>query len=175
MFYVAESSSALPSWAFPAVVIGVVATFLWNSVMSIVLYRMSKADRDVEGLKAELHNTSTKLLDERDRRISHQLANHAQQVTSAIDQTRVHAEQFDARLRELSDGTPKLQLEFVKAMGEAREFVRMNAADKTEFREFCDEVRRGREELLQAVSKLERQVVTGDDLRKILQEVRREK
>jgi len=158
----AGDAQQIPSWLMPAFIVYTIFSLTWTSAISLAIYRMSKTDRSTDGLKAELHQANIKLLDERDRRISHQIAHHAQEVANAMIEIGEHAK-----------ATHEREMELVKALGDARDFVRVNAADKREFSEFCKEVRDGREKMLQAFASLERQVVTGDDLRKILQEVRR--
>ncbi len=178
MTIVAQASQSQPSpmsylgWLLPLVVIGIVVTFVWNSLISVAVYRMSKTDRNIESLQANLHEMANKLVDARLRAATHEVNNHVQSLVTVIDDLKARLADNEDGLGALSGAGHSIEKDLIRSVDSLKEYVRTNAAEKRAFEDFCKETRTGRESLLQALAKLERQVVTSEDLKRILQEVR---
>jgi hypothetical protein len=160
-------------WLLPLVVIGIIATFIWNSVISVAVYKMSKTDRNIESLQRNLHETTEKLVDERLRRVTHEVNGHVQGLVLVIEELKQKLAGGDASFNNLVIADHSLEKELIRSVNQLKEYVHTNAADKKAFEIFCGETRKGREELLKAIGSLERQVVTSEDLKRIIQEIRR--
>ena len=161
------------SWALPLLIIGILVQFLWSSIVSFTVYRLTRTDRNFETLKQQLHDVTTKLVDERFRAMTHDINTHVNGFKLTLDSLTQSLGQAQKQVDELYDGDHQIQLSVAEKIAASRELIREQAADKIEFKEFCREVRDGREVLLQALSDLKREVVTTEDLKRVIQEVRR--
>jgi chromosome segregation ATPase len=135
MFVAAAEFPAYVTWVLPILIVGILVQFFWNSIISVGLYRMSKADRNVEKLELNLHTLTEKLIDERMRRISHDLDNHVQGMVSTIDEVKDRLTQRDGALQSLGEKDHKIELEVLSRLSEIKQFVVERAASKDDLKE----------------------------------------
>lgn len=158
----ASSLPELPSyiaWLFPVVVIGVAAMFLWNSVISLYIYRLSKFDRDVDGLKKELHEVAAKLVDERFRSMSHSINNHVQNFTSTLDKLSLTVREKEREIKDLSAEDWETRLQFTK-----------DTATKEDLRRHEDKVEEKLTQITDKIDEFKEAAVTKSDLKTFLRD-----
>lgn len=123
---------------------------------------------EVKELSEQLHEANTKLLDERDRRISHSMNNHVQSMNGAIEIWRKRIEVSETQIASLTNARAHAEVELIKAINQLREFVRECAPTRKEFDKVSDEL----STLSTKVEQLARETINLDDMRKLLKEVR---
>lgn len=116
-------------WALPYLLVGIIVMFCWNSVVTVVLFLVAKRDsREVDFKKhiAELTDhvdqLATKLVEERIRHMSHELANEVnsfklnlEHLTAQLKDTIVKAEK---EIDELWDGDKEMEIALERKAGE---------------------------------------------------------
>jgi hypothetical protein len=137
---IAQIPSYVP-WMLPLLVIGIVVQFFWQSATSFMLYKLSKQDRGAEAMEKRLHdqtvasvderhNLTSKLLDERYRAMSHEIAGHVQALVSTVDLMKSRLQDGDEHFEGLDDKAQKLEIAAVGRIDSLKDYMRENLASK---------------------------------------------
>lgn len=161
----ADISTPLPAtWLIPLIILGVIVQFLWNSVVSIVLFRIGRTDRNYEAIEDRLRKANEKIVVERDRRISLSVANHANSFNLALDLMKKHVEERDKAFAKAIESNPHQDLKMVNALNELRNEVRDSTVSTKDF----DDLRKEHREMKEQLGR----IATVDDMRQLLRENR---
>ncbi len=133
MILIADAQVADASgWLQPMVILGVVMQFCWSTILSLMLYKLSKNDTDVATLENRLHETTTKLVDERLRFVSHDIANHANALKLTMDSLKERIETGDGEFATLADRDQKIELSMAAKIDGLKDYIREHTASKTD-------------------------------------------
>ena len=155
-----------------SLVVGGGLTLLFRShdaLRSDIAASEAKRISEVSDISDKLHDANTKLLDERDRRISHSMANQAQSAMSAMNAFGLRIDRVETQAEKLTTVRADAELSLVKAIGELRTFVRDCAPSRKEFEHVTTSV----SDLTKAVTQLERSTASRDDVAKIVNDALR--
>lgn len=103
---------------------------------------------------ASLHEANTKLIDERFRGISHEVANTAEHTTKALAIVQVQAERASEAVGKLSAADHQLEMKVVEKLDEK-----------------LGEVRTEHKAIYREISDLRNSVITAEEMRKLLKEI----
>jgi hypothetical protein len=117
------------------VIIGILVQFLWSSIVSVVLYKLSKSDRNVEDLQESLHEATEKLVDERFRRMSHEVNGSVQGLLSTLNLVQQQVRDGEEDFKQLGSRDQKIELEVAGKFGEVKDWMRETFASKEDVRE----------------------------------------
>lgn len=138
LFFVPLAAADLPSyitWLIPTLIVGVIAQFVWSAVISLLIYRMSKTDRTIEADKQQLHALTTKLVDERFRAMTHELSNHVQGFSAALDELKMRLRDGDVAFEELSDQDKQIELKISSRFEQLKDWIRDTTASREDMKE----------------------------------------
>lgn len=124
--------------------------------------------QEVTERDAQIHEVSEKLIDLRMRKITHDVANHAQTTTGTLDVVTRRIAATEDRISKLGELSHDAEIKLLKAAGEFQDFVRKCAPSREEF----TRVERAVEKLAENVNDLARETINTEDMRKLLREVR---
>lgn len=124
------------SWMFPLLVIGVIVQFVWSSVVSVVLYRLAKTDRDIGHLEDQLKIATERSIELRFSSISREFGDKF----VVINQIRERLERGDGEFRSLMQGDHAVELRLLKEIGQVREQM----ATRDDLRRMERDLRHGR-------------------------------
>jgi hypothetical protein len=131
------------SWLLPVVVVGIVITFFWQSLITYLLYHLSKQDRGGEALQKHLqevmakavddrHSLTTKLVDERFRAMTHELNGHVQGFMLALDSIKSRLQDGDEHFEGLDERNQRIELAAAERVSQLKDYIRENMASKTD-------------------------------------------
>jgi hypothetical protein len=117
-----------------------------STVNTIVLYRISQAqkryerledtsDKKISNLGDALHATTTKLIDERFRGMTHEMMSHVQGFTSALDEMKERLKEGDGELSALGQVDQKIEIQLIERMSAMKQWFIENLASKTDLKE----------------------------------------
>jgi hypothetical protein len=132
---VVMAATELPSylgWLLPLVVIGIVASVFWNGVLTLVLWRLTKADRINEALDRHVHELTDKLVDERLRAMTHEVNGHVQGLVSVVDEMKDRLKDGDSALESLVSSDHKIELAVAAKFDALKDWIRENTASKSD-------------------------------------------
>jgi hypothetical protein len=138
MQLLAESNIAV--WV--GIGVGVFDT-LFSAAITLGLYKVSivvdrhdkqekQSEQVISTLKNNLHETATKLIDERMRAITHELRGHVQGLVNTIDDIKGRLQDGDGTFGELATADHKIELQVVQKIGLLREWMLETFAGKTD-------------------------------------------
>jgi hypothetical protein len=120
-------------------VIGMVVQFFWSAIVSFAIWKMSKMDRNTEKLEQRLHETTTKLVDERLRGITHEVRGHMNQLVLTIDELKGKLQLGDGEIRdmnkELGERDHTREIQILQRVNEVKSYVIEHAASKQDLKE----------------------------------------
>ena len=127
-----------------------------NAVVGLGLWNLNRRQRKMEGLEGkvemletERHEVVSKLVDERFRSMSHEVANSVHTLSVVVEDLRLRAKDGELGLRTLGESDTAIKIEVERRMGEFRGFVNANMIRREDF----DDLRR---ELRLVVSRMDR-------------------
>jgi hypothetical protein len=124
LLLLAETFPEIPSyitWAMPLLLIGVLVQFFWSSLITWLIYTLSKRDRREEVTDERLHEMAAKLIDERLRASSHEFKNHANNLMLVMDEVKSKLRDREEEFRDLSDEDHQVELKLNNAIAQMRE------------------------------------------------------
>lgn len=125
----------IQSWMFPLLVIGVMVQFVWSSVVSVVLYRLAKTDRDIGHLEDQLKIATERSIENRFASIAREFGDKF----TVINEIRNRLERGDGEFRSLMQGDHNVEVRLLKEIAQVREQM----ATRHDLRQLEQEIRRG--------------------------------
>jgi gas vesicle protein len=120
----------------------------------------NKRDTDVQKLSDALHTASEKLIDERIRRVTHDLNNSGQQLANLIERCSLRLQKVEENASLLAQIKPQTDAQVARVVSDLKDYVR----------ELID----GRcEKTDSKIEQLTKDVVTYDDLKRLREEFKR--
>lgn len=122
-------------WLIPIIVIGIIAQFVWTGVITFLVYRLQKTDRNFEQMKVQLELRNERIIDERFKGLGpvHELA-----IVNALNTLREEIRDCTAskddhndlkdRIESLSDSVNTLTREVITASEMRRLFKEIKDA-----------------------------------------------
>jgi paraquat-inducible protein B len=132
MMFVAVENTTVPSWAFPAFLIGTLFQFIFNAIVAVALQRSRQVKDDLTSLRTKLHETAEKLIDERFRAMSHSLNNHVQQFVATLDDMKERLQDGDENFDSITERNQKIELAAVARISDLKEFMRETFCTKSD-------------------------------------------
>ena len=103
---------------------------VFSAIVSITLWRLSAWQRRYEGLEDRLHETTTRLIDERFRAMTHEVNSHVQGFVLTVEEMKQRITHGDGEIRGLSDRDQKLELLLAARLDHLKDYLRDTAATK---------------------------------------------
>jgi hypothetical protein len=113
---------------------------VWSAGISYWMWRISSSHKDQKGLETRLHETTTKLIDERFRSMSHEVRNHMQVFISAIDEMKNKVKEADGEAKKLNDRDHEVELNVINKIDELKDYIRERAASASDLKRHEDNV-----------------------------------
>lgn len=120
-----------------------VLDILVSGGITLVLFRISQAvkrydrledrsEKQIGEMKISLHDTTTKLIDERFRSISHQVTNSGHGLAMVIDEIKERLKHGDGLIDALDDSDHRIELKMAGKLDELKDWIRDNAATRSD-------------------------------------------
>jgi hypothetical protein len=103
---------------------------VFSAVVSITLWRLSAWQRRYEGLEGKLHETTTRLVDERFRAMTHEINGHVQGLLLALEEMKARIQNGDVELRGLGERDQRIELAVAAKIDLLKDYIRDYAAGK---------------------------------------------
>jgi hypothetical protein len=103
---------------------------VFSAIVSITLWRLSAWQRRYEGLEGKLHETTTRLVDERFRAMTHEINGHVQGLLLALEEMKVRIQNGDVELRGLGERDQRIELAVAAKIDLLKDYIRDFAAGK---------------------------------------------
>ena len=103
---------------------------VFSAVVSVTLWRLSAWQRRYEGLEGKLHETTTRLVDERFRAMTHEINGHVQGLLLALEEMKVRIQNGDVELRGLGERDQRIELAVAAKLDLLKDYIRDYAAGK---------------------------------------------
>lgn len=103
---------------------------VFSAIVSVSLWRLSAAQRQYEGLEQKLHETTTRLVDERFRAMTHEINVHVQGFVLTLEELKQRLQTGESDFRVLGDRDQKIELALTGKIDVLKDWIRDNAASK---------------------------------------------
>ena len=103
---------------------------VFSAVVSVSLWRLTAWQRKYEGLEGKLHETTTRLVDERFRAMTHEINSHVQGFVLALDDMKQRLQHGDAEVRGLGERDQRIELALSAKLDLLKDYIRENTAGK---------------------------------------------
>jgi hypothetical protein len=103
---------------------------VFSAIVSISLWRLTAWQRRYEGLEGKLHETTTRLVDERFRAMTHEVNSHVQGLVLALEDMKQRIHFGDAEVRGLGERDQRIELSLAGKVDAIKDYIRDNAANK---------------------------------------------
>lgn len=147
----------IPLAVFQLIFSGAVSFMLWK-LASWQRERDRKEDTTTKAIEAmqsklnasaeQLHQTATRLVDERFRAMSHELNGHVQGFVSTLDEMKAKVKEGEEDYRSLGDRDQRIELNLAGQIDKIKDFIREYTASR-------EDMRRHEEKLEAKVNKVE--------------------
>lgn len=132
-----SDGATIAMWAANLAATGVLAIYLGRVDRTARRVERGEDARNAELAKISdrLHETTTKLVDERLRFVSHDIANHANALKLTMDDLKHRIETGDAEFSALGDRDQKIELSMAAKIDTLKDYIRENSASKDDVKE----------------------------------------
>ena len=103
---------------------------VFSAVVSVALWKLTTWQRRYEGLEDRLHQTTTKLIEERFRAMTHELNAHVQSFVLTLEEMRQRIQSGDAEVRGLGERDQKIELAVAARLDTLKDYIRDHTANK---------------------------------------------
>lgn len=103
---------------------------VFSAVVSLALLKLTAWQRRYEGIEDRLHDTTTRLIDERFRAMTHEVRVHVQSFVVALDELKQRMQSGDAEVRGLGERDQRIELAVVGRLDTLKDYIRENTASK---------------------------------------------
>ena len=104
----------------------------FSAVVSISLWRLTAWQRRYEGLEGKLHETTTRLVDERFRAMTHEVNSHVQGLVLVLEEMKHRLQCGETDFRALGERDQKIELTLAGKIDTIKDYIRENAASKSD-------------------------------------------
>jgi uncharacterized protein YukE len=134
---VGSSVSVLP--VLPGAVLGLgdgvsvplaVFQLVFSGVVSLTLWRLTTWQRRYEGLEGRLHETTTRLVDERFRAVTQEVNGHVEGLVLALEELKRRIQSGDAEVRAMGERDQRIELAVAGKIDLLKDYIRDFAAGK---------------------------------------------
>ena len=102
----------------------------FSAVVSVTLWRLTAWQRRYEGLEGKLHETTTRLVDERFRAMTHEVNSHVQGFLLVLEELKQRVQFGDGEHRTLGDRDQRIELTLSGRFDQLKDYIRDTAASK---------------------------------------------
>jgi hypothetical protein len=105
----------------------------FSAIVSLSIWKLTVKHRKTEGMEASLSELTAKLVEERFRGISHQVANDVNHFSKTLQSLSEHIKEQEKNVDGLSDQDRKNELSFNARFDQIKDWLRENVATKQDF------------------------------------------
>ena len=102
----------------------------FSAIVSVSLWRVTAWQRRYEGLEGKLHETTTRLVDERFRAMTHEDNSHVQGLVLALEEMKQRVHFADGEFRAMGERDQRIELTVVNKIDLLKDYIRDFAANK---------------------------------------------
>ena len=136
---------------------------IFSAFVSIAIMKLSQSQRRYDGLEDKLHDTTTKLVDERFRAVSHKVAETSHSFGLAVAEMKDRIKDIDQVANELQERDQRNELAVVNRLDSLKDWLRNSAANKDDLKSHNDSMARRVERIENDLSGIAKSVAVLSD------------
>jgi predicted nucleic acid-binding Zn-ribbon protein len=140
-----------------------VANLVVSFVMGGGLFWLGTKTRRFESTENRLHETATKLVDERFRATSHELKGSMQGLLLTMEEMKNQIRDGQSEYRGLGDRDQKIELQLAGKVDQIKDYIREHAATKNDLEAHESSMERKIEKIESQIAELSKQVAVFSD------------
>lgn len=127
---------------------------IWTTVLTIFTLILSRKDAGSDKLEDRLHETTTKLVDERLRSTTHEIRDHVHGLLTTMEEMRGRIKDADGAMDGLSERDQKTELAMAAKFDQLKDYIRDNTASKQDVKDHENSVRTQMGQMSEKISNL---------------------